>query len=318
MIHGSLVPNITFFDGAGKLDLELTRWHMRWMLEKGVNGLFLTGSYGSGPLMTKEERLQVFQAAKEIADQFPNRVIIPHVGCIDNRNTIDLGVAADEIGAYALGAVPPFYYKHNEKAIFNFYKDVIESVRTPVFGYNNPETSRFTFNLGLVQKLQEVGLAGIKDSPLEVGFVSSVYYDAKINNKNFEFIIGTSKGWLPFYYMGIRSMIAGMNNYAPEIITALVEATFSGETTRAEKVYMVMMELSKKMHFTDSTIASHVGLYARGFYAGFPRKPMILPSFEEPIYNDIKSELITAFEKLELPLELGDWQPAVLETMYDQ
>jgi dihydrodipicolinate synthase/N-acetylneuraminate lyase len=78
-------------------------------------------------------------------------------------------------------------------------------------------------------------LAGLKDSPLEVGFVSSVYYDAKINNKDFEVIIGTSKGWLPFYYMGIRSMIAGMNNYAPEIITALVDSTFKCDVPRSEK-----------------------------------------------------------------------------------
>jgi hypothetical protein len=69
---------------------------------------------------------------------------------------------------------------------------------------------------------------------------------------------------------------------------------------------MVMLELSKKMHFTDKTIASHVGLYATGFYAGFPRKPMILPSYEEPIYKEVKDSMISTFEKLDLPLELGD------------
>jgi dihydrodipicolinate synthase/N-acetylneuraminate lyase len=306
MINGSLVPNITFFDTNGQLDLERTRWHMRWMFEKGVNGLFLTGSYGSGPLMTNEERLQVFSAAWEVADSFPGRVVIPHVGCIDTKTTIELSVAADQFGFYALGAVPPFYYKHSETAVLNYYKDLIEKVRTPVYGYNNPETTRFTFNLGLVKKLQDIGLAGLKDSPLEVGFVSSVYYDAKLNGKDFEVIIGTSKGWLPFYYMGIRSMIAGMNNYAPEIITALVEATFAGDVARSEKIYMVMMALSKKMHFTDSTIASHVGLYARGFDAGHPRKPMLLPPFEDPIYKDIRAAMQTAFSELDLPFEVGD------------
>lgn len=312
MIQGSLVPNITLFDESGKLDLERTRWHMKWMFEKGVNGLFLTGSYGSGPLMTNEERLEVFKAAKEVADTFPGRVIIPHIGCIDTKNTIELASAADDFGFYALGAVPPFYYKHSENVVFNFYKDIIEKVRTPVFGYNNPETTRFTFNLGLVQKLQAVGLAGLKDSPLEVGFVSSIYYDAKLNNKHFEVIIGTSKGWLPFYYMGVRSMIAGMNNYAPEIINALVEATFAGDVARSEKVYLVMMELSKKMHFTDSTIASHIGLYARGFDAGYPRKPMLLPSLDEPIYKEVQGALQKAFADLGLTYELGDRQPAEL------
>lgn len=309
MIQGSLVPNITLFDASGNIDLERTRWHMQWMLEKGVNGLFLTGSYGAGPLMTSEERLEVFRAAKDIADRFPGRVIIPHIGCIDNKNSIELAVAADELGAYAFGAVPPFYYKHTDAAVFNYYKEIIENVRTPVFAYNNPETTRFTFSLGLVQKLQGVGLAGLKDSPLDVGFVSSVYYDAKLNHKNFEVIIGTSKGWLPFYYMGIRSMIAGMNNYAPEVITALVESTFAGDETRSEKVYMAMMDLSKKLHFTDSTIASHMALYARGFDGGYPRKPMLLPPFDDPKYAEIREAMVKSFAELELPLEMGDWQP---------
>jgi len=52
MIKGSLVPNITFFDARGDLDIEKTKWHMRWMFEKGLDGLFLTGSYGSGPKIT--------------------------------------------------------------------------------------------------------------------------------------------------------------------------------------------------------------------------------------------------------------------------
>ena len=50
MIQGSLVPNITMFDSNGNLDIEKTKWHMHWMFEKGVDGLFLTGSYGSGPM----------------------------------------------------------------------------------------------------------------------------------------------------------------------------------------------------------------------------------------------------------------------------
>jgi dihydrodipicolinate synthase/N-acetylneuraminate lyase len=153
-----------------------------------------------------------------------------------------------------------------------------------------------------------MGLAGLKDSPLNVGFLSTVYYDAKLNHKNFEIIIGTSTGWLPFYYMGIRAVIAGMNNWAPEIITAMLKYTFEGDQVRSEKLYTVMLDLSKKMHFTDSTIASHMGLYARGFDAGFPRKPMVLPPFDDPKYREIRSFLKKGFDELRLEMEVGDAQ----------
>ena len=150
-----------------------------------------------------------------------------------------------------------------------------------------------------------MGLAGLKDSPLDVGFVSTVYLDAEINKKDFQVILGTSKGWFPFYYMGIRATIAGMNNWAPEVMTAMLKWTFDGDRERSEKAYMVMMDLSKKMHFTDSTIASHMGLYARGFKAGYPRKPMHLPPFEEPKYREIREFLQKGFTQLDLEFETG-------------
>jgi len=306
MIKGSLVPNITFFDARGDLVIEKTKWHMRWMFKKGLDGLFLTGSYGSGPMMTNEERIAVFRAAKEVASEFEGKILLPHVGCIDTRSTVALAEAADEIGVDGISAVPPYYYKNSEDLVIQFYKEIIDSVNTPVYAYNNPATSRFTFTPGTVQKLQAKGLAGLKDSPLDVGFVSTVFYDAKLNNRDFQIILGTSKGWLPFYYMGIQATIAGMNNWAPEIMSALVKWTFEGDRARSEQAYLVMMDLSKKMHFTDSTIASHMGLYSRGFDAGFPRKPKVLPPFGVPQYKEIRTFLKEGFDELGIEMEMGD------------
>ena len=69
-------------------------------------------------------------------------------------------------------------------------------------------------------------------------------YDTKLNGKDFQVILGTSKGWLPFYYMGIQAVIAGMNNWAPEIMTAMLKWTFEGDRDRSEKAYTVIMDLS--------------------------------------------------------------------------
>lgn len=308
MITGSLVPNITFFDKHGNLNLEKTRWHMQWMFEKGVDGLFLTGSYGSGPMMTNDERVEIFRLAKQVAGGFKGKYIIPHVGCVDTKNTVELARQAEKIGVDAIASVPPFYYKHSEELILQFYKDIIEAVHIPVYAYNNPETSRFVFTLNTVRKLREMGLAGIKDSPVEVGFLSSVFYDVKLSQKKFDIILGTSKGWLPYYYMGCRAMIAGMNNYAPEVMTLLTKATFAGDTATSEKAYLVMMDISARLHFTDSTIASHMALYARGFDAGFPRKPMQLPTFDTPKYAELRSVLQNGFDSLGLTMETGDFQ----------
>jgi dihydrodipicolinate synthase/N-acetylneuraminate lyase len=108
--------------------------------------------------------------------------------------------------------------------------------------------------------------------------------------------------------MGVRAAIAGMNNWAPEIMTELVRATFAGEWDRARLAYLVMMSLSAKLHFADSTIASHMALYARGFDAGFPRKPMLLPAFSDPKYRELTEVIESGFVQLGLPFEVGSYR----------
>lgn len=303
MIKGSLVPNITIFHENQKIDMQKTKEHMKWMFDRGVDGLFLTGSYGAGPLMTNEERIQIYKLAKEVVGDYPGRYLMAHVGCADTASTIELAKAADEIGVEGISAVPPFYYKYEEDQIIQYYKDIIDNVNTPVYAYNNPTTTRFTFSLNTVKKLQALGLKGIKESSMNVEFLSTVYYDSKLAKKDFQVIIGTSTGWLPFYYMGIDTMIAGMCNYAPEIIFEMFKATSNGETERAEKAYKVMMNLSKKVKFTDSTVASHMALYARGFDAGYPRSPMTLPPFDHPKYSELKIAMEEAAKELGIELK---------------
>lgn len=289
-IKGSLVPNITFFKEDNTIDVDKCKWHMKWMFDNGAHGLFLTGSYGAGPLMSNEERITIFKIAKEVLDQYEDKFLIAHVGCADTHSTVELAKAAEEIGVDAIGAVPPFYYTYEEPKVIAYYKAIVDAVKIPVYAYNNPFTTKTTMTLKTVIKLQEVGVAGVKDSSMNVAFITNVFYDAKINNKNFQTIIGTSTGWLPFAQMGIDTMIAGMGNYAPEVINKLYELTIAGDLEKAEKAYRIMMDYSGKTKFTDSTIVSHMILKARGFDCGFTREPMTLPPSNDPKYAQLKEE----------------------------
>lgn len=297
-IKGTLVPNITFFTADGRLDPERCSWHMDWMLDHGVNGLFLTGSYGSGPLMTSEERVEVFRLGKAAVDRHPGSYAIAHVGCADTASTVALARAAQEIGCDAVGAVPPFYYSYTEDKVIAYYKAVVDAVDIPVFAYNNPTTTRVSMNPEMVLKLQAVGVKGMKDSSMNAYLLTRVFYDAKLNHKDFKTIIGTSTGWLPYCLMGIDTMIAGMCNYAPEIVTRMYRYTQTGETEKAEKAYLIMMNYLAKCRFTDSTLVSHMILKARGFDCGYPRQPMSLPAFDDPKYAQLAADFQAALAEM--------------------
>jgi len=271
---------------------------MKWMFDNGVQGLFLTGSYGVGPLMSNEERIEIFKLAKDVTVQYKDRYLFAHVGCADTASAVSLAKAAEEIGVAAVSAVPPFYYTYTEDRVIEYYKAIIDAVSIPVYAYNNPFTTKTTMTLKTIKKMQEVGLKGVKDSSMNVAFITNVYYDAKLNNKDFQTIIGTSTGWLPFYQMGIDTMICGMSNYAPEIIHKMYTYTVNGEMEKAEKAYRIMMDYSAKCKFDDSTIACHMILKARGFDCGYLRSPMSIPKDNNPKYAQLKNEFDEAWASI--------------------
>lgn len=297
-VKGVLVPNITFFTEDDKMDDQLNTWHLNWMMDNGVNGVFATGSYGCGPLMTMKERIHEFKLAKAASEKHPGSFVIAHVGTADTASAVQLAKEAEAIGCDAVGAVPPFYYAFTEDEVIGYYAAIVKAVDIPVYAYNNPKTSRFTMNFNTVLRLQEVGVKGVKDSTMNVTFLTRTFYDAKLNHKDFKTIIGTSNGWMPFCLMGIDTMIAGMCNYAPEIMTAMYNYTLGEDKDKAEKAYKIMMDYLAKCRFADSTLVSHVILKARGFDSGYTRTPFSLAPFDKARYDQCAREFDEALAQM--------------------
>ena len=66
--QGIIPPTLTAFGADGSLDLEETAWHINYVIEGGVHGVFLCGTMGEGPLLSFEEKVRVFAAAVEAAN----------------------------------------------------------------------------------------------------------------------------------------------------------------------------------------------------------------------------------------------------------
>lgn len=133
-IKGVIPAMITCFDENENVDVKRTEALTNYLIDKGIDGLYLTGSTGEGFLMTNEERKLVVETVCKVNK---GRVpIIVHVGDIGTKKSIDLAKHARDCGADAISSVPPFYYKFNEEDIFNYYKDISDSVDLPMIVYN--------------------------------------------------------------------------------------------------------------------------------------------------------------------------------------
>jgi dihydrodipicolinate synthase/N-acetylneuraminate lyase len=100
-------------DGGAGLD-EAVIWPMvRFLVERGADGVFACGTTGEGILLGIEERKQ---AAVAFRAALRGRLIV-HCGAQTTADTVELAAHAAEIGADAVAVIPPPYFPLDADAL---------------------------------------------------------------------------------------------------------------------------------------------------------------------------------------------------------
>ena len=108
-ISGVIPALLTCFDEHQSFSERRQRSLVRFLLSKGVDALYLTGSTGETFLMDGEERSLVVEVvADEVAGRIP---LIVHIGDIGTRKSIELAKATERCDVAAISSVPPFYWR---------------------------------------------------------------------------------------------------------------------------------------------------------------------------------------------------------------
>lgn len=267
---------ITPFDEKGEVDVEKLAHYIDYLSDK-VDGLFVGGSYGSGPIMTLAQRKTLCEVTvKTCNHRIP---VIMHIGCTSLNDTIELAQHAEACGADAIAAVTPFYYRHTPNVIKQYYKDLIASVSLPVIAYNNPKYSNFTITGDFLAELADIGLQGVKDSSADI----SLFYDfmAKVKKDDFLFLIGSQTHLLPAVVGGAHGCVSGLSNAFPAFIKDIYNKCKEGKFAEAR-------DLQLKANLLRSVTGSgipvpfyHAVLPMLGVDIGVPKRPFLpLPEAE--------------------------------------
>lgn len=261
---------ITPFTAEGEVDVEKLSNYIDYLCHH-VDGLFVGGSYGSGPITTVAQRKLIAEVTcKVCAGRIP---VIVHVGCTSLGDTIELAQHAESVGVDAIAAVTPFYYRHTPEVIKAYYRDLIASVSIPVILYNNPKYSNFSVSGDLLAELADMGLQGVKDSSADI----ALFYDymAKVKKEGFLFLIGSQTHLLPAVVGGAHGVVSGLSNAFPEFIKDIYNKCKEGKFEEAR-------ELQLKANLLRSVTGSgipvpfyHAVLPMLGIDLGLPRRPFL-------------------------------------------
>lgn len=289
-MKGVVPPMVTPFDEDGNVDYAGLGKLVNYLSEK-VDGLFITGSYGSGALMSIEERSAVAEVAlKEANGRIP---IITMVGTTNNRDSVLLAKHSEEHGASAVAAVGPYYFKHNEDSIISFYSDLVDAVDIPVYVYNNPGFQGYPIGLELLRKLKNIGISGVKDATFDILVHAS--YHRTLKDENFDIALGTEAMWLSARALGCEAFIPGLANAFPEINRKMYLEGMANDFDACRETQFKVNKLRDIMYFAKSTqLAIYAMLEIRGIVKTYPRKPFI------PATETEKEKIKNALKEMEL------------------
>lgn len=267
-IMGIIPPVITAFDEQGNFDEVAQREIIRFLAPK-VQGFYPVGTYGSGPLMTVEERKKV---AEVVVDEVAGRVpVIVHVGSISTAQTVELAQHAESIGADAVGAIPPYYYRHSEADLLSYFRALINAVNITIFAYNNPGLSNNPLSPQLLKTLADEGLGGLKDSSFDL--ITFYSFLNTIDNPRFVHIVGTEAIGAAAVQAGAKGIISGLANVWPELMNELWEALQLNDGRKASEVQLHVIQARSVLKYAATLVVCYEVLKMRGVNAGFPRRP---------------------------------------------
>jgi 4-hydroxy-tetrahydrodipicolinate synthase len=152
---------ITPTDDAGIVDVSALASILRGIKDAGADSIGLLGSTGGYAFLSREQRRRAVETAMAtVGGKIP---VIVGVGALRTDEACALAADARNAGANGLLLAPMSYTPLTEHEVYEHYAAVSDVGQLPLCVYNNPSTTRFTFNVQLIERLAKVpNVAAIK------------------------------------------------------------------------------------------------------------------------------------------------------------
>jgi 4-hydroxy-tetrahydrodipicolinate synthase len=273
-LYGVITAMTTPFDEHDHVDTEALKKQTEFLIQKGVNCLYPTGTTGEMYLMTPEERELVAQTVVETA---AGRVpVYIHVGATTLPETLRLAKHAYKIGADGIGIVTPSYFSVNDKAMVLYYEEIANSlpIDFPIYLYSIPQCAANDLKPHVVQEIADrcKNVVGIKYSYPDMLRINEYL---KINNGEFSVLFGTDRLFLPALVMGADGTVSGCSGPMPEHFVAVYDAFCKGDYQKALKEQKIANEICEIIRSGADMAYFKTVLDYRGLKGGHMRKPLI-------------------------------------------
>ena len=273
-LAGVFVPITTpFRAGAEEVDLPTFRAQVERLGRSPIRGLVVAGTTGEGPFLQHEEKLALFEAAREALP--PDRLVIAGAGAETTREAISLCKEAAAAGAdFVLVKPPSFYRRAMTPAILAaHYRDVADGSPAPVIFYIVPPScASVDVPDGLLGELSvHPNIAGLKDSR---GDLAAFGAALECVRDGFRVFIGNGAKLYAALEIGAAGGVLGVANLVPWEAAGIFESFVAGRLEDAGRLQERIAPLHQEIVAAHGAAGVKAALDVLGFGGGPPRRPL--------------------------------------------
>jgi len=229
-LSGVIPPLTTPLTVDGGVDAESLERLCGFLLEAGVDGLFVCGSSGEVALLSDAQRNRVVEVAAGVAaGQVP---VLAGVVDMGTARVVDRARDAAKAGAAAVVSTPPFYVKPHPDEVVRHFRLLKDAVDVPVIAYDIPSATHSPLPLRALEEIARDGtVVAFKDSSGDVdGFRSVLTATADTQLRVFT---GSETVTDLALQLGAHGAVPGLANVDPDGYVRLARSAAAGDWAAA-------------------------------------------------------------------------------------
>ena len=273
-IEGIYTPTLVPMDARGEIDEAELRRFVRWLIDRGVHGLYPNGSTGEFTRLNAEERRRVVKiTCEEARGRVP---VLAGAAEANVKETLAACEAYAGMGAAAVAIVAPFYFRLSPDGVYAYFAEIARHAAIDVTLYNIPHFAS-AIDLPTIRRLAEFPrIVGIKDSSGDASFMMRMIAAIRPVRPDFCILLGWEAMLVPMLLAGADGGTNASSNVFPEVTRRIYDLCKAGKYEEALKWNYRLLDafdvmISAKFEFPDGF---RLGAEMRGFRFGHGRQPL--------------------------------------------
>ena len=269
---GAATAIVTPFKANGEVDYDTFAKNIEFQIENKIDAIVVCGTTGEASTLSHEEHLDVIRyCVKCVNGRVP---VVAGTGSNCTETAIYLSQEAEKAGVDGLLIVTPYYNKATQKGLYEHFKLIADSVKTPIILYNIPGRTGGVNILPetVVRLCTEVeNIVGVKDA---TGNISQVAKLMSIAGDKVDLYSGNDDQIVPLLSLGGKGVISVLSNVAPQQTHDICAKFFEGDVESSRKLQLEYLSLINTLFVEVNPIPVKKALELMKMMGGTLRRPL--------------------------------------------